>query len=97
MENVRIPVCAIIGLRFILKGQLLSFGGNVLVGLNDPCVVTQRWVQTHSHRAGGARFKCRFWIVSLWLEQERGSFFSSRCFLYMKIARKHVSQLRFYA
>lgn len=38
MENVAIAVCAIIGLRSFQKGQLLSFGLNLRVGLNDPCV-----------------------------------------------------------
>lgn len=72
-----VAVGALIGVSFIQKRQLLSFGVIREVGLNDPRVegsVTHRWLCAHTHtqRPGMAQFKCRFWIVTHCWEQEKG-------------------------
>lgn len=80
-------------LRLSQKERLLSFGLNLQVGLNDPCVegsVTQGWV------------KRRFWIVTHVWEQKKAPsvlFFSPApdAFCMWKIEQKHVSLFWLYA
>lgn len=73
-------------MRFIQKGQLLSFGWKLHVELNDSCVRGSVTIsRVHADQSGMARFKCGLWIVThMWEQEKRSIYFCSRCFLFGK-------------